>query len=63
MVRVAQFVFIASILGLPAVASAGPAEDSNAALLIIPTIQKPSATSIGPMQFFSELSVPYFRGD
>jgi uncharacterized protein (TIGR02246 family) len=32
MVRVAQFVFIALILGLPAVASAGPAEDANAAV-------------------------------
>jgi len=32
MVRVAQFVFIALIIGLPAVASAGPAEDANAAV-------------------------------
>jgi uncharacterized protein (TIGR02246 family) len=32
MVRVAQFVFIALILGLPAVASAWPAEDANAAV-------------------------------
>jgi len=32
MVRVAQFVFIALILSLPAVASAGPAEDANAAI-------------------------------
>jgi len=30
MVRVAQFVFIALIMGLPAVALAGPAEDANA---------------------------------
>ena len=30
--RVAQFVFIALILGLPAVASAGPAEDATAAV-------------------------------
>jgi uncharacterized protein (TIGR02246 family) len=32
MVRVAQFVFIALILWLPAVASAGPVEDANAAV-------------------------------
>lgn len=32
MVRVAQLVFVALILGLPAVASAGPAEDANAAV-------------------------------
>jgi uncharacterized protein (TIGR02246 family) len=32
MVRVAQFVFIALILWLPAVASAGPAEDATAAV-------------------------------
>jgi uncharacterized protein (TIGR02246 family) len=32
MVRVAQHVFVALILGLPAVASAGPAEDANAAV-------------------------------
>jgi len=32
MVRVAQFVFIALILTSPAVASAGPAEDANAAV-------------------------------
>jgi uncharacterized protein (TIGR02246 family) len=32
MKRVAQFVFIALVLGLPAVASAGPAEDANAAI-------------------------------
>jgi len=32
MVRVAQFVFIALIIGLPAVASAGPAEDANVAV-------------------------------
>ena len=32
MVRVAQFVFIALILWLPAVASAGPAEDANVAV-------------------------------
>ena len=32
MVRVAQFVLIALILGSPAVASAGPAEDANAAV-------------------------------
>jgi len=30
--RVAQFVFIALVLGLPAVASAGPAEDANVAV-------------------------------
>ena len=30
--RVAQFVFIALVLALPAVASAGPAEDANAAV-------------------------------
>ena len=30
--RVAQFVFIALLLGLPAVASAGPAEDANVAV-------------------------------
>jgi len=32
MVRVAQFVFIALIIALPAGASAGPAEDANAAV-------------------------------
>jgi uncharacterized protein (TIGR02246 family) len=32
MTRVAQFVFIALVLALPAVASAGPAEDANAAV-------------------------------
>ena len=34
MVRVAQFVFIALILWLPAVASAGPAEDATASPVI-----------------------------
>ena len=32
MVRVVQFVLIALILGTPAAASAGPAEDANAAV-------------------------------
>jgi len=65
MVRVVQFVLIALILGTPAAASAGPAEDANAALiggrlLIARTIQKSSPRVIGRMRFFSALSVLSF---